>query len=375
MTPDTVLDHARQLYNVPEWSEGYFDVDERGQVVALPLRDPARGQVPLPELAQRMTQSGLNLPILVRFSDILHDRVDTLCGAFDRAIAQHGYGGRYTAVYPIKVNQQRTVVEEIIRHGGERVGLEAGSKPELMAVLALARLGSLIICNGYKDRDYIRRALIACRLGLRAVIVIEKPSELATVIRESAQLGVRPLLGVRVRLANLGSGNWQNTGGEKSKFGLSATQVLACVEQLEAAGLRDCLQLLHFHMGSQMANVRDIRRGLTEAARYFTDLHQLGAPLRYVDVGGGLGVDYEGTRSRSACSMNYSVAEYANAVVHVLKETCQTHGLPEPDLITEAGRAMTAHHALLITQVIDMETPHVDPRPWCPARRRPAPAP
>lgn len=366
MTPDTAPDHARQLYNVPEWSEGYFDVDERGQVVALPLRNPARGQVPLPELAQRMTQSGLNLPILVRFSDILHDRVDTLCGAFDRAIAQHGYGGRYTAVYPIKVNQQRTVVEEIIRHGGERVGLEAGSKPELMAVLALARPGSLIICNGYKDRDYIRRALIARRLGLRAVIVIEKPSELATVIRESAQLGVRPLLGVRVRLANLGSGNWQNTGGEKSKFGLSATQVLACVEQLEAAGLRDCLQLLHFHMGSQMANVRDIRRGLTEAARYFTDLHQLGAPLRYVDVGGGLGVDYEGTRSRSACSMNYSVTEYANAVVHVLKETCQAHGLPEPDLITEAGRAMTAHHALLITQVIDMETPHVDPEALVP---------
>ena len=366
MTRDAASFSARDRYNVPEWSEGYFDVDEQGRLVAVPLRDPARGRIPLPELAQHMIQSGLNLPILVRFSDILHDRVDTLCSAFDTAIADHGYGGRYTAVYPIKVNQQRTVVEEIIRHGGERVGLEAGSKPELMAVLALARPGSLIICNGYKDRDYIRRALIARRLGLRAVIVIEKPSEVATVIRESAQLGVRPLLGVRVRLASLGSGNWQNTGGEKSKFGLSATQVLSCIGQLEAAGLLDCVQLLHFHMGSQMANVRDIRRGLTEAARYFTDLHRLGAPLRYVDVGGGLGVDYEGTRSRSACSMNYSVAEYANVVVHVLKETCQAHGLPEPDLITEAGRAMTAHHALLITQVIDSEAPHVDPAALAP---------
>ena len=352
---------ARSLYNVPEWSEGYFDVDEQGQVIALPLRDPALGQIALPELTQKMAQSGLKLPILVRFSDILHDRVDTLCGAFDAAIAQHDYSGGYTAVYPIKVNQQRTVVEEIIRHGGERVGLEAGSKPELMAVLALARPGSLIICNGYKDRDYIRRALIACHLGLRAVIVIEKPSEVATVIRESRQLGIRPLLGIRVRLANLGSGNWQNTGGEKSKFGLSAMQVLTCIGQLEEAGLLDCLQLLHFHMGSQMANVRDIRRGLTEAARYFTDLHRLGAPLRYVDVGGGLGVDYEGTRSRAACSMNYTVAEYANVVVHVLKETCQAHALPEPNLITEAGRAMTAHHALLITQVIDTEAPHVNP--------------
>ncbi|MFZ5532833.1 MAG: biosynthetic arginine decarboxylase [Pseudomonadota bacterium] len=360
MTRDAASVPARDRYNVPEWSEGYFDVDEQGRLVAVPLRDPARGRIPLPELAQHMMQSGLNLPILVRFSDILHDRVDTLCSAFDTAIAHHGYGGRYTAVYPIKVNQQRTVVEEIIRHGGERVGLEAGSKPELMAVLALARPGSLIICNGYKDRDYIRRALIARRLGLRAVIVIEKPSEVATVIRESAQLGVRPLLGVRVRLASLGTGNWQNTGGEKSKFGLSATQVLTCIRELEVAGLLDCVQLLHFHMGSQMANVRDIRRGLTEAARYFTDLHRLGASLRYVDVGGGLGVDYEGTRSRGACSVNYSVAEYANVVVHVLKETCQAHGLPEPDLITEAGRAMTAHHALLITQVIDSEAPYAD---------------
>ena len=241
------------------------------------------------------------------------------------------------------------------RHGGERVGLEAGSKPELMAVLALSRPGGTIICNGYKDREYIRLALIGKRLGHRVFIVVEKLSELDLVIQESRALGIEPLLGLRVRLASIGAGKWQNTGGEKAKFGLNAAQTLSLVERLRAAGLLDSLQLLHCHLGSQIANIRDIQRGMREVARYYAELCNLKVPLNTVDVGGGLGIDYEGTRSRSFCSINYTVQEYANNVVHGLWELCNELNLPHPDIITESGRAMTAHHAMLITNVIDSE--------------------
>ena len=356
------IDRARQRYNVAQWSEGYFDVATSGEVVARPWRDPARGEVSLAALAQALSAHQLSLPVLVRFVDILRDRVDAMAGAFAAAMREHGHAGRYTAVYPVKVNQQHAVVEQIVRHGGERVGLEAGSKPELMAVLGLAPAGSIVICNGYKDREYVRRALMARRLGHRAFIVIEKLSELALVIDESRALGVEPLLGVRVRLASIGSGNWQNTGGEKAKFGLSARQVLTAVERLKQAGLADCLELLHFHMGSQITNIRDIQRGMREAGRYLAELNALGPCIKYVDVGGGLGVDYEGTRSRSFCSVNYSLGEYANAIVRGLCEACVEHGLDTPDLITEAGRAMTAHHAVLLTNVIDVEVPGTNGR-------------
>ena len=351
------IDRARQCYNVAQWSEGYFDVAASGDVVARPWRDPARGEVSLAALTESLAEHDLSLPVLVRFVDILRDRIDAMAAAFAAAMREHGHDGGYTAVYPVKVNQQHAVVEQIVRHGGERVGLEAGSKPELMAVLGLAPAGSIVICNGYKDREYVRRALIARRLGQRAFIVIEKLSELALVIEESRALGIEPLLGVRVRLASIGSGNWQNTGGEKAKFGLSARQVLAAVQSLAEAGLGDSLRLLHFHMGSQITNIRDIQRGMREAGRYLAELSALGIQLDYVDVGGGLGVDYEGTRSRSFCSVNYSLGEYANAIVRGLCEACQEHGLACPDLITEAGRAMTAHHAVLLTDVIDVEVP------------------
>ncbi|HXH04796.1 MAG TPA: biosynthetic arginine decarboxylase, partial [Candidatus Competibacteraceae bacterium] len=260
------------------------------------------------------------------------------------------------AVYPIKVNQQRSVVGEILRAGRGRVGLEAGSKPELMAVLALSEPGGTVICNGYKDREYIRLALIGRALGLNLFIVVEKLSEIPLIVEEAAALGIRPQLGIRVRLASMGAGKWQNTGGEKSKFGLSASQLLHAVHALKAAGLLDCLQLLHCHLGSQIANIRDIQRGLREVGRYYGELHRLGVPIRTVDVGGGLGVDYEGTGSRSDCSTNYSVQEYANNVVRTLWEVCaERRGLPHPDLITESGRALTAHHAVLITNIIDHE--------------------
>ncbi len=353
--PDWTLAQAREVYNIDRWGGGYFAIDADGCISA---RSPRHGDQPsinLRALAEELCTQGYGLPALVRFSHILHDRVDTLCNAFATAIADNDYQGRYTAVYPIKVNQQRSVVSEIIQHGGARVGLEAGSKPELMAVLALSQPGGLVICNGYKDREYIRLALIGWQLGLNVFIVVEKLSELDLIIAEAAHLEVRPQLGIRVRLASIGAGKWQNTGGEKSKFGLSAGQTLQALERLRAEGLLDTLLLLHCHLGSQIANIRDIQRGLGEVGRYYAELHRLGARLSHVDVGGGLGVDYEGTASRSDCSMNYSMQEYANNVVYTLWEVCLAAGLPHPHLITESGRALTAHHAVLITNVIDHE--------------------
>jgi arginine decarboxylase len=355
---------ALALYNIPQWGEGYFDVNASGHVEVQPQGPGSAVTIDLFDLVQQLPREGLALPVLLRFTDILRDRVDRLTGAFADVIAELGYHGGYTAVYPIKVNQQRSVVEAIVKHGGTRVGLESGSKPELAAVLGLAPSGNTIVCNGYKDRGYIRRALIGQMLGHRVYIVIEKPSELALVIDEAQQLGVVPLLGLRVRLASIGTGKWQNTGGEKSKFGLSCAQVLEAVAQLREAGALASLRMVHFHLGSQIANVQDIQRGMREAARFYAELRALGAPVDTVDVGGGLGVDYEGTRSRSSCSMNYSQHEYARQIVRTLQEVCAETQQPEPDLISESGRALTAHHAVLVTDVIDHESaPHRVPPP------------
>ncbi|MEC7815075.1 MAG: biosynthetic arginine decarboxylase [Pseudomonadota bacterium] len=358
---------AEKVYNIAHWSDGYLSVNPQGEVEICPDRGRSDARINLPELSRGLTDRGVALPVLVRFTDILHDRVNKLCNAFNKVTQEQGYKGQYTAVYPIKVNQQRRVVEELLAAepaaSAGQIGLEAGSKPELMAVLALApRPGSVIICNGYKDREYIRLALIGQALGHQVFIVVEKQSELPLILAEAKQLNVSPLIGVRARLATIGKGNWQNTGGEKSKFGLSASQVLDVVETLRQADALDTLQLLHFHLGSQIANIRDIQTGLKECARFYTELRQLGAPIGTVDIGGGLGVDYEGTRSRSSCSMNYSVFEYAYNVVHVLQAECDRYGVPHPDLISESGRALTAHHSVLITNVIDREVPdHREP--------------
>jgi arginine decarboxylase len=351
---DWSIEQARAGYNIIHWGSGYYDINDRGRICAFPKRQRGHG-IDLVEVIERVYAEGLSLPVLLRFNGILHDRVDSLVDAFTSAMAEDEYRGNYTAVYPIKVNQQRSVVEQILHRNDEHIGLEAGSKPELMAVLGMSRRDGMVVCNGYKDREYIRLALIGKAIGHRVCIVVEKLSELKLVLEESRELGVEPLLGLRVRLASLGSGKWQNSGGEKSKFGLSAAQVLYAVEWLRDNGMLDALKLLHFHLGSQVANIRDIQRGAREVARFYAELYQLGVPLSMIDVGGGLAVDYEGTRSRSECSMNYSVHEYAHNIVHTLWEVCCDYELPHPDIISESGRAITAHHAVLVTNVMDVE--------------------
>jgi arginine decarboxylase len=364
------IDAARRTYAIANWGEGYFDVDDDGDIVVRPHGNDGP-QVSLPAVVDAARARGSRLPLLVRFSDILNDRRSRLQDAFARAMAANDYTGGYTAIYPIKVNQQRNVAGELAAGGGDGFGLEAGSKPELMAVLALARPGSVVICNGYKDREYIRLALIGRKLGLDIFIVIEKPSELRFVIEEAAALGVEPLLGVRMRLKSLGAGKWQNSGGDKAKFGLTPRQLLTLIDQLEGARLSHALKLLHFHMGSQMSNVRDIARGMREAVRYFVELSQLGLPIRYMDVGGGLGVDYEGTRSRSECSINYGLDQYASSVVGALAEACAEYGLAHPRVLTESGRALTAHHAVLVVNVSEIEE---SPQGAIPPRREDEPA-
>ncbi|KAA2284241.1 arginine decarboxylase [Arenimonas fontis] len=352
--PAWSLDQARHTYSIPYWSEGYYDVDAAGRMVVRP-RGPGGPELALPEVVERATAEGLKLPLLLRFADILGDRLGKLRAAFARAMAELDYAGGYTAVYPIKVNQHRGVAGTLAAAGGEGFGLEAGSKPELMAVLGLARPGSLVVCNGYKDREFIRLALIGRKLGLETFIVIEKPSELDLVIEQARDLGVQPGLGVRMRLASIGAGKWQNSGGDKAKFGLSPRQVLDLVERLRAAGMLPALRLLHFHMGSQISNVRDIANGMREAVRYFVELSKMGCGIRYMDSGGGLGVDYEGTRSRGFCSINYGLDQYAHTLVQPLAEACAEHGLTPPRLVTEAGRAMTAHHAVMVVNVSEVE--------------------
>lgn len=350
------IEDARNVYNIEHWSDGYFNINQQGELMAKPKGSSSSQVIAFPALVHAIKSAGLTLPVLVRFSDILHDRVQKLCSAFAKAKEARQYQGEYTAVYPIKVNQQRRVVEQIIRSGKENVGLEAGSKPELLAVIALSTSPNrVIICNGYKDREYIRLALIGRVLGHRVYLIVEKLSELNLILEESARMGVEPLLGVRIRLSSIGKGKWQNTGGEKSKFGLTASQLLALLSRLEETGHHDALQLIHFHLGSQIANLHDIKKGLEECAHYYAKLHAMGVDIKVVDVGGGLGIDYEGTQSRNDCSINYTINEYAEAVVDALATVCEEANIKQPDIITESGRALTAHHAVLITQVIDRE--------------------
>lgn len=363
LSPDQASSTTLQeRYNTPYWGEGYFTIENNGDLHIKPHPDKS-ASVPLKDVIARAKNEGLRLPLLVRFKDILHDRVNRLCEAFNQVSSELTYRGHYQVVYPIKVNQQRPVAEALacsepaLSKG--QIGLEAGSKPELMAVLALSQSNDAfhrtIICNGYKDREYIRLALLGQKLGHRVFIVVEKSAELALILEEAKKLNVTPLIGLRARLASIGKGKWQNTGGEKSKFGLSANQILDAVSQLESAGALNCLQLLHFHLGSQIANIKDIQTGIHECVQFYKQLTQLKAPINTVDIGGGLGVDYEGTRSRTACSINYSLTDYAYTVLSSFQSACDAADLAHPDIISESGRALTAHHAVLVTNVIESE--------------------
>ncbi|WP_076537503.1 biosynthetic arginine decarboxylase [Shewanella sp. UCD-KL21] len=358
---DWSIENARASYNVTHWSQQYFGIADDGEVTVTPDPSKQNCTIGLNELAKDMVKAGVSLPVLVRFPQILHRRVENLCDAFNAAIQKYEYQNDYLLVYPIKVNQQQTVVEEILASQKSKevpqLGLEAGSKPELMAVLAMAqKASSVIVCNGYKDKEYVRLALIGEKLGHKVYIVIEKYSELKLILEESAKLGVTPRLGLRTRLAFQGKGKWQASGGEKSKFGLSAAQVLKVLNELKRVDKMESLQLIHFHLGSQIANIRDIRQGVSEAARFYCELREMGALIDTFDVGGGLAVDYDGTRSQSNNSMNYGLAEYANNIVNVLTDICNEYDQPMPRIISESGRHLTAHHAVLITDVIGTES-------------------
>jgi arginine decarboxylase len=348
----TVRD-SQELYNVANWGSGFFSVNEKGHVEVRPNGNGGPG-IDLLELVGDLERRGLRAPLLVRFSDILSSRVSGLCGSFNKAIEEYGYKGRYRGVYPIKVNQQRHVVEEIIEYGAPfGVGLEAGSKPELLVALALLDTpGALIICNGYKDRAYIETAILAQRIGRYPIIVIDRFHEIDLVIKTSRELGIRPHLGMRARLSTKGAGKWVESTGDRSKFGLSAMEIVEAVERLRAEDMLDCLELLHFHIGSQITAIRAHKDALREASRIYAGLHQMGAKPSIIDVGGGLGVDYDGSQTNFHSSMNYSVQEYANDVVSFIQESCEESGLPHPDIVTEAGRSMVAHHSVLIFDVL-----------------------
>ena len=345
------------LYHVSAWSNGYVDINAQGHLCIQQDVDKPHSRIDLIKLVQQLEQEGLSLPILIRFSDILKDRVRGLIDAFESAISAHHYHAGYTAVYPVKVNQQRRVIEDIIAAGEENVGLESGSKPELLINIALARHSSKLICNGYKDREYIRLALISMQLGFDTYIVVEKLSELREILTCAKQMHVTPKLGIRVRLSSIANGNWQNTGGEKSKFGLHANQVLTAIELLKQHDTLETLQLLHFHIGSQVANLQDLQRGMVEGLRFYVQLKRQGVPIACLDIGGGLGIDYEGTKSNRLNSMNYSVAEYAQLVISTANTICAEAAVEAPHIISESGRAMTAHHAMLVTNIIDVENP------------------
>jgi arginine decarboxylase len=341
-----------ELYNVPSWGAGFFSINAKGRIEVQPRLDGAR--IDLLELVQDLQQRGLRPPLLIRFSDILAARVRGLSNAFNRAISEYGYRGAYRGVYPIKVNQQRHVVEEIVEYGAAQgIGLEAGSKPELLIAMALCETpGALIICNGYKDKKYIETALLGQRLGRTPIIVVDRFHEVDLIVRVSQELGIRPHIGVRARLSTKGAGKWVESTGDRSKFGLTAVEIVEAVERLRAEGMLDCLELLHFHIGSQITAIRAHKDALREASRIFVGLHDLGATPRFVDAGGGLGVDYDGSSTNFHSSMNYSVQEYANDVVAFLQEACDARGVPHPDIVTESGRAMVAHHSVLIFDVL-----------------------
>jgi arginine decarboxylase len=349
--PWTVTD-AAELYEIARWGKGYFAIDKSGHLLVQPTKDPARA-IDLKQLVDHLQLRGLGLPILVRFRDILRHRLSDIHQAFQTAIAQHQYEGKYVCVYPIKVNQQRQVVEEVLDFGRPYgFGLEAGSKPELLAVVAVASNETPIICNGFKDAEFIEMAMLAQKMGRQVIPVVEKYTELGLVLDYAERVGVRPQIGMRVKLAARGGGRWQSSGGYRSKFGLTVAEILRGLEELKARGMEDCFKLLHFHLGSQIPNIRVVKGALNEAARIYSELVRNGAGLEIVDVGGGLGVDYDGSQTNFESSVNYTLEEYANDVVYHLQTVCDDAQVKHPTIISESGRAVVAYHSVLVFNVL-----------------------
>src|SRR6059058_1000383 len=346
------IQQARNLYNVHRWGAKYFDINEAGRVVAKPLRD-AGAVVDLTDVIEEAKARGLKFPVLIRFQDILRNRVEAINMAFRNAITEFNYQGRYRGVFPIKVNQLREVVEEILDAGKPYdFGLEVGSKPELFAGLALqSQIGSLIVCNGYKDANFIRMALLGTKLGKKVIMVVEKLEELKQIIAVSKQVGVEPQIGIRARLLSKGAGKWAESGGENAKFGLSTIELLSATDMLKAEGLTHCFKLLHFHIGSQVPDILTVKKAVQEASRFYAKLFKMGFQIQYLDVGGGLGVDYDGSRSAFDSSTNYTLQEYTNDIVYYIGDVCNTEKVPHPDIISESGRAVVAHHSVLIVEV------------------------
>jgi arginine decarboxylase len=345
------VDAAIATYNVDGWGGGYFTINEKGNVVAQPAQELG-GKIDILEVVNEARDRGLGFPLVIRFQDLLRHRVESVNRAFQSAMGEFNYRGNYRGVFPIKVNQLREVIEEIVDAGQQfHFGLEAGSKPELVAALAMHKdPESLIICNGYKDKAYIRIALLGRKLGKSAVIVVEKLEELEQTIRAAKEVGVEPHIGIRVRLYSKGRGKWAPSGGENAKFGLDTTGLVAASEMLKAAGLAHCLKLIHFHVGSQVPDISTIKRAVREAARYYAKISKLGHDLGYLDVGGGLGVDYDGSRSDFDSSANYSLQEYANDVVWNIMDVCDSEGVAHPSIVSEGGRAIVAHHSVLVVE-------------------------
>jgi arginine decarboxylase len=361
--PGWTVKDAERLYNMSGWGLGYFRINADGHVTVHPDANRKRG-LDLYHLATDLHAQGVGLPLLLRFSDILKSRIEALSGEFSNAIKEFGYDGNYTTVYPVKVNQQRHVVQEIVEFGAPYgVGLECGSKPELQAVLGLNEdTRHLIVCNGYKDEEYMRLALMGQKLGHTVMIVLEQLNELDVLLKVAGEMDAAPTAGVRIKLATEGSGRWAKSGGERSKFGLSAVELMRLLDELERRRRKDILKLVHFHLGSQITDIRHVKAGLEEITRYYAELRGMGFDITHVDVGGGLGVDYDGSRSTRSASVNYTMREYASDVVYTIGTACRTEELPMPHIISESGRALTAHHALLLVDVTDVES-LVEPAP------------
>jgi arginine decarboxylase len=343
---------ASETYDVARWGKGYFSVNPQGHILVHPTKEPERS-IDLKELVDTLLLRGIHLPILIRFAEILKHQLEEIHEAFQSAISEHGYKGDYRCVYPIKVNQQRQVVEEVFQFGRPyKFGLEAGSKPELLAVLAIADNETPIICNGFKDDEYIEMVMLAKKIGRQIIPVIEKYTEMDLIVEHARRVGVRPVIGLRLKLASRGSGRWKSSGGYRSKFGLTATEALRALEHLKSCDMADCLELLHFHLGSQITNIRQIKGAVIEAARIYVELRRAGAGLRYLDVGGGLGIDYDGSQTDFESSVNYTLQEYANDLVYHIQSVCDEAEVPHPTIVSESGRAVVAYHSVLVFNVL-----------------------